>query len=189
MASDLPYMPLYVGDYFKDTRHLSTEEHGAYLLLLMEYWNRGAPLPDDDRALARLAGLSLKRWKTLRAEIASFFFCDGVTWSHKRIEADLMHARQKIEKARKAGFASAKARQKKARRSSNGRSTDVQRTLRSSSNGRATISESEYTPLTPQDRADATDPSVKGRGRSQADDGDGQAIGDLLKRLPNGKKD
>lgn len=40
----IPYMPLYVADYMADASHLSTEEHGAYLLLLLGYWQRGKPL-------------------------------------------------------------------------------------------------------------------------------------------------
>ena len=42
------WMPLYIGDYMADTGHLSTAEHGCYLLLIMHYWENGSiPIEDD----------------------------------------------------------------------------------------------------------------------------------------------
>ena len=60
--STSPYMPLYVADYLADAAHLTTEEHGAYLLLIMTYWQRGKPLPADPARLANIARMSNERW-------------------------------------------------------------------------------------------------------------------------------
>lgn len=75
--SATPYMQLYVGDYLSDTLHLTTEQHGAYLLLLMTMWRAGAELPNDPGKLARIARVSPKRWPAIWAEISEFFTVDG----------------------------------------------------------------------------------------------------------------
>src|SRR5271166_3050585 len=75
-------MPLYWGDYLKNTCHLSTVEHGAYLLLIAHYWERGS-LPTEDDRLRRITGLGTKQWRKCRPIIAAFFLPD---WKHVRLE-------------------------------------------------------------------------------------------------------
>jgi len=94
-----PWMPLYVGDYLRDTQHLSTEEHGAYLLLLMECWNRGGALPGEDGQLARIARLSPTKWRRVRDTLSGFFQICENSWSHSRISAELKISADKSEKA------------------------------------------------------------------------------------------
>jgi uncharacterized protein YdaU (DUF1376 family) len=107
-----PWMPLYVGDYLGDTGHLTTAQHGAYLLLMMHYWRKGE-LPDDDRQLSKIAKLPLKTWCEYRATLQDFFY-DG--WKHKRIDAELAKMMRVSEKraiaGQKGGIGSALARMK-----------------------------------------------------------------------------
>lgn len=47
------FFKLYVGDYQRDTAHLSVTEHGAYLLMLQHYYATERPLPTG-KALHRM---------------------------------------------------------------------------------------------------------------------------------------
>ena len=110
--SALPYIPLFVADYLADTSHLSTIEHGAYMLLIMNYWQRGGPLPAGDVGLSRIAKLTPKEWASVKPMIAPFFVADGDVWRHNRIETELQKVRDKSEARAKAGKASAEAKAK-----------------------------------------------------------------------------
>lgn len=94
------WMPLYVGDYLADTQHLSTLEHGAYLLLLMTYWRIKGPLPDDDMKLSRMCRLSLKQWKAIRPTIIEFFLLGDGQLVSTRSETEIHNSKMKSEKAR-----------------------------------------------------------------------------------------
>jgi len=83
------WMPLYVRDYLADTGELSTLEHGAYLLLIMHYWQTGG-LPNDDRQLANITKMRLEHWRKKRAVLEPLFAA-GFR-SHKRIDRELQRS-------------------------------------------------------------------------------------------------
>ncbi len=84
----LPWMAFDVADYLSDTGHLTTAQHGAYLLLIMHYWKRGA-LPDADDQLAAITRMTPANWRQAKPTIQGFFY-DG--WKHGRIERELAKA-------------------------------------------------------------------------------------------------
>jgi uncharacterized protein YdaU (DUF1376 family) len=80
-----PFMPWYIGDYLRDTQHLTTEQHGAYLLLIAHCWEHGA-IPAEPTGRAQVVRLPLKRWQQIKAPIEAFFLEDG---THKRVTKEL----------------------------------------------------------------------------------------------------
>lgn len=103
------WMPFYFGDYLKDTMHLRTEGHGAYLLLIAHYWTHGKPLPDNDERLSAIVRLDRKDWKRLRPTLAEFFRIGNGVWRHKRIDAELDKAAKISQKRKEAGKIGGKA--------------------------------------------------------------------------------
>ncbi len=98
----MPYAPVWpfsIGDYMQDTVTLSTEEHGAYLLLLMAQWsNGGEPLPNDPEVLARICRLTKRRWSQKVSPSVLRFFVETATGiSHPRIAGDYRRVARKIE--------------------------------------------------------------------------------------------
>ena len=99
------WMPLFIGDYLADTTRLTTEQHGAYFLLIMDYWRNGAP-PDDDAILGNITKLQSKDWKRVKPCVMAFFALKDGKWHHARIDRELSSAadnkRKHVEKAQKA---------------------------------------------------------------------------------------
>lgn len=93
------FMPLYIGDYLAGTSRLTTELHGAYLLLIMDYWMNG-PLPDDDGLLASITKMTPDAWGIARAKLEHYFSIESGCWKQKRIEEELAAATEKKRKSR-----------------------------------------------------------------------------------------
>lgn len=68
-------MPLFGDAYLADTMHLTNEEHGVYLKMLIVAWRQpSCSLPDDDGVLARIAGVGIKKWRSaLRPVMMEFW--------------------------------------------------------------------------------------------------------------------
>ena len=116
--SSLPYMQLYVSDYLADTAHLTAQQHGAYMLLLMNYWQKGKALDNSNERLQFVARLSQEEWAANKGIFSEFFQIEDDIWWHARIEVDLEKVREKSVKASFAG-----------KRSQSERSTNAERTL------------------------------------------------------------
>jgi uncharacterized protein YdaU (DUF1376 family) len=92
------WMPLYIGDYLADTSRLTTEQHGAYLLLIMDYWRNGAP-PDDDDVLQNITRFSKFLWKKNRVILEKYFQVQEGVWRHSRIDKEMAEALSSKAKA------------------------------------------------------------------------------------------
>ncbi|MHB2265683.1 YdaU family protein [Aliihoeflea sp. PC F10.4] len=97
--SQRPWMKFFPADYIADTTHMTTVQHGAYLLLIMHYW-RNEGVPDDDQMLSRVTGLSMTEWRKMRPIIREMF---NEGWRHKRIDRDIREAKEAYERRAKAG--------------------------------------------------------------------------------------
>lgn len=107
------WMPLYIGDYLSATTRLTAEQHGVYLLLLMDYWRNGPP-PADNTVLAQIGRVSAASWRKMKPTILGFFEERGGLLIQRRADREIERAADITEKRSAAGKASAEARANKA---------------------------------------------------------------------------
>ncbi len=99
MAKHGHWMPIYWGDYLADTTHLSTFQHGAYLLLIAAYWCNGGPIPADEETLARICRTTKDKLARYGFPILAMFTAkDGLLY-HQRIDFELSKSCQRISSA------------------------------------------------------------------------------------------
>lgn len=105
------WMPIYWGDYAKDTGHLGAVHHGAYLMLIKHYWTQGEPLPADDDQLFRIACVdSIAHWRKIKPVVLAFFEEREGRLHHDRIEKELANAEGNAERRAESARRAAEAR-------------------------------------------------------------------------------
>jgi uncharacterized protein YdaU (DUF1376 family) len=102
-----PWFPWNGGDYRRDTQDFTEDEDLLYRRLLESYWELGG-LPDDERALARISRIHLRKFRRSFVKVSSKFSRYSGRLIQKRMEAELNKAADIQQKRAKAGRASAR---------------------------------------------------------------------------------
>lgn len=100
----LPYFPFYPRDWLSDPKvtRLPLEARGAYIHLLASMWEQGdddCGLPDDDRELARILGVSVKSWKKCRSNLVEVLRFGSGRVTNTRLQREHQKAVSKSRKA------------------------------------------------------------------------------------------
>jgi uncharacterized protein YdaU (DUF1376 family) len=107
MALKIIYYPRYPADYARDTSRLRIVHHGAYALLLDDYYLNG-PLPEDIQALYAICRANTDEERQAVAWVAETYFpVNGDSLRHNK-RADIERA--KIERISAANSGKAKSR-------------------------------------------------------------------------------
>lgn len=103
MSRKPSHIPLFPDAYLRDTTHLTTEEHGAYFLLLMAAWGtEDCSLPHDEKRLAALVKMPITRWRKIASTVLEFWTIDRGRIRQGRLYKEWIYVREKSEKAKAA---------------------------------------------------------------------------------------
>lgn len=93
------YYERHLGDYARDTSHLSLIEHGVYTVMMDRYYATESGIPAEQ--IFRICRARTKEEKIAVETISREFFSleDGV-YKHSRIEGEIEKARSRIDAAR-----------------------------------------------------------------------------------------
>lgn len=116
------FFKLYIGDYQRDTAHLSVTEHGAYLLMLQHYYATEKPLPTG-KALHRMLRAQEKAERdAIDCIAAKFWTTTGAGLVNERADAEICKAATQADTNR--GIAQAREAARKAARERHEQSTN-----------------------------------------------------------------
>jgi uncharacterized protein YdaU (DUF1376 family) len=74
-------MPLFNGDLLADTMHLSAQEFGAYMLLIIHAWKHDGRVPYD--RVARIARVRADQWPKVFKRLEPYFQWDTDPMGHR----------------------------------------------------------------------------------------------------------
>lgn len=94
------YYKFHIGDYRRDTSHLSLVEHGIYRQLIDQYYLSESPLPEITKLMRSLSIRTSDDERSLASVLSDFFEATDGGYVHKRCDLEIDAFHQKSTKAR-----------------------------------------------------------------------------------------
>lgn len=116
------FFKLYIGDYQRDTAHLSVTEHGAYLLMLQHYYATEKPLPTGKALHRMLRAQDKAEREAIDAVVSQFWQETEAGLVNERADVEITKAGAQADTNR--SIAQAREAKRKAAREGNERSTN-----------------------------------------------------------------
>ena len=156
------YYEHHLGDYLRDTAHLTMVEDGAYRRLLDAYYIKELPLPKAVRDIYRLVRAGSKVEKDAVSIVLGEFFSEGDDgWRHKRCDTEIARYQDKQAKAKRSAEARWGAPKPHSDGNANASKPHDAPDMRTHSDGNALQSPDTNPQLFPEAKASGGDPPPK----------------------------
>ena len=96
--SKVPMQQWFPDTHIAHTFNLTLEEQGAYRLLMDNMWIKGGSIRDDDKEVARMLRISVKRWQRLKLKLADYLTINMNIITQKRLQEDYNKVRENSKK-------------------------------------------------------------------------------------------
>lgn len=108
------YYKFHIGDYRKDTMHLTRLEHSIYRDLIDLYYLEEKPIPNETQwVIRRLRLITQEEKDALQSVLSDFFSLENGVFRHKKIDDDLESYRQNSDKNKENGKKGGRPKSKK----------------------------------------------------------------------------
>jgi uncharacterized protein YdaU (DUF1376 family) len=100
------HIPLFPDAYLRDNYRLTLEQHGLFLMLMMEAWgSEDCTLPDDEKQLAEIAGIAVAKFRKIAPAVLARWTREGGRLHQKRLLKEWHYVREKSAKRKAAADA------------------------------------------------------------------------------------
>jgi len=106
MSKKPSHIPFFPDAYLRDNYRLTLEQHGLFLVMLMEAWTKPeCMLPGDDESLAAIAQIPVARFRKICGPVLSQWTRDGDKIFSRRLVKERRYVDERASKRRDAANA------------------------------------------------------------------------------------